>query len=162
MARVNQPESQRRDFYLFIDEFHNFSTEAFATILAEARKYRLNLVLAHQYMDQLSLPARQAVSGNIGSLVSFRAGHVDAEVLSQEFGETYAPQTFVGLDRFEIIARMMRDGQTQEPFRARSLLPIPLPRSRREKLITRSREKYAALRAKVERKIGRWLSRADR
>jgi hypothetical protein len=157
MARVRQPEHERRDFCLSIDEFHNFTTDAFATILAEARKYRLNLALSHQYVDQVALPIRQAVFGNVGSLISFRVGHADAEALHREFGESYAPETFVSLDRFEMIARMMQDGQTREPFRASSLPPVRHQIGRREKLIARSREKYATPRASVEEKIHRWI-----
>src|SRR5207244_2477526 len=86
MARAKCPEAERRDFYLFIDEFHNFSTDAFASILAEARKYRLCLTLSHQYIDQLAVPIRQAVFGNVGTLIAFRIGHPDGEVLEKEFG----------------------------------------------------------------------------
>ena len=88
MARANRPEHERLDFYLAIDEFQNFSTDAFASILAEARKYRLDLTLSHQYIDQLSLPVRQAVFGNVGTLIAFRVGHTDAEVMEKEFGNT--------------------------------------------------------------------------
>lgn len=157
MARVNQPESERRDFFLFIDEFHNFTTDAFAAILSEARKYRLCLVLAHQYIEQVPPTLRGAVFGNVGSLVSFRVGHGDAEVLWREFGETYPVQTFVGLDQFQIIARLTANGQTGEAFQATTLPPVKLQLGKREKLIARSREKYAAPRADVEAKIERWL-----
>src|SRR6185436_20933121 len=87
MARTDQPEEQRRDFYLFIDEFQNFGTDAFAAILAEARKYRLCLTLSHQYIDQISLPVRQAIFGNVGTLIAFRIGYTDAEVMENEFGK---------------------------------------------------------------------------
>ena len=158
MARVNQPEHERRDFFLYIDEFHNFTTDAFASILAEARKYRLCLSLSHQYIDQLPLPVRQAVLGNVGTLVSFRIGNTDAEVLSREFGETFPPANFVDLDRYEVLVKLMENGANPEPFRARTLAPIEHRVGKREKLIARSREKYAALRADVEAKIERWLS----
>src|SRR4029077_18311264 len=101
MARSNQPESERRDFYLFIDEFQNFSTDAFASILAEARKYRLCLTLSHQYIDQLPLSIRQAVFGNVGSLISFRVGHTDAEVMEKEFGKIFPASALADLDRYE-------------------------------------------------------------
>jgi hypothetical protein len=161
MARVNQPEGERRDFLLFLDEFHNFTTDAFTSILSEARKYRLCLALAHQYIEQVPLPVRSAVFGNVGSLISFRVGNSDAEVLQHEFGKSYAQETFVGLDRFEIIARLSSDGQTREAFRAETLPPIEHQVGRREKLIVRSREKYAAKRADVEAKIDRWLTGHD-
>ena len=162
MARVNQPESERRDFFLFLDEFHNFTTDAFTSILSEARKYRLCLALAHQYIEQVPLPVRSAVFGNVGSLISFRVGNSDAEVLQREFGKSYAMETFVGLDRFQVIARLSSDGQTREPFCAQTLPPIEHQVGRREKLIARSREKYAAKRADVEAKIDRWLAGHDR
>src|SRR5205814_851121 len=95
MARANRPEADRRDFYLFIDEFQNFSTDAFASILAEARKYHLCLVLSHQYIDQLSLPVRQAVFGNVGTLIAFRAGYNDAQILENEFGKNFSAKQFV-------------------------------------------------------------------
>ncbi len=158
MARVNQPENERRDFFLFLDEFHNFTTDAFTSILSEARKYRLCLALAHQYIEQVPLPVRSAVFGNVGSLISFRVGNADAEVLQREFGKSYVMETFVGLDRFEIIARLSSDGQTREAFRAQTLPPIEHQVGRREKLIARSREKYATSRAEVEMKIERWLT----
>ena len=158
MARVNQPENERRDFFLFLDEFHNFTTDAFASILSEARKYRLCLALAHQYIEQVPLPVRSAVFGNVGSLISFRVGNSDAEVLQREFGKSYALETFVGLDRFQVIARLSEDGQTREAVRAQTLPPIEHEVGKREKLIARSREKYAAKRTDVEAKIERWLT----
>ena len=158
MARVNLPEEQRRDFYLFIDEFQNFSTDAFASILAEARKYRLCLALSHQYIDQLSLPVRQAVFGNVGTLVSFRVGHTDAEILRDEFGHEFAEQHLVDLDQFELVVKLLENGTNRTPFRARSLSPIDNRVGRRDKLIARARERFATPRNKVEAKMNRWLS----
>ena len=157
MSRVSQPESERRDFFLFIDEFHNFTTDAFTAILSEARKYRLCLALSHQYIDQVPPMVRSAVFGNVGSLISFRVGHYDAEILQREFGEIFRTETFVGLDRYQIIARLAEKGQTREAFQARTLPPIENYAGRRMNLIARSREKYAAPRATVEAKIDRWL-----
>ena len=161
MARVNQPESERRDFFLFIDEFHNFTTDAFAAILSEARKYRLCLALSHQYIEQVPPAVRGAVFGNVGSLVSFRIGYADAEELYKEFGKTYPLETYTGLDRYEVIARLTENGRTREPFRAKTLPPIEHHVGRREKLIARSRKKYAVPRAAVEAKINRWLTQRD-
>ena len=159
MARVNQPEAERRDFYLFIDEFQNFTTDAFASILSEARKYRLCLTLSHQYIEQIPDPVRAAIFGNVGSLVSFRVGHIDAEALRGEFGNIYPLETFTGLDRYQILARLSEDGQTREPFRAQTLPPIEHQIGSREKFIARSRDKYAAPRVDVEEKINRWLNK---
>jgi len=157
MARTNQPEHARRDFYLFIDEFQNFSTDAFAVILAEARKYRLCLTLSHQYVDQLPLPIRQAVFGNVGTLVSFRIGNTDAEVLQAEFGNEFVAQQLVDLDRYEVVVKLLEDGTNKQPFRAKTLPPLENRVGRRENLIARSRERFAAPRAVVEEKLNRWL-----
>ena len=100
MARSNRPEAERRDFHLFVDEFQNFATDSFASILAEARKYRLSLTLSHQYIDQLIPSIRSAVFGNVGNLISFRVGFTDAEILAAEFGNEFNPSTFVDLPRF--------------------------------------------------------------
>src|SRR5258707_482416 len=99
MARSNRPEEERRDFYLFIDEFQNFSTDAFASILSEARKYRSCLVLSHQYIDQLPLPIRQAGLGNVGTLISVRVGYADAEGLEKEFGKAFPATAITHRDR---------------------------------------------------------------
>ena len=157
MARTKQPEHERRDFYLFIDEFQNFSTDAFAAILAEARKYRLCLTLSHQYVDQLSLPVRQAVFGNVGTLISFRIGNTDAEVLQAEFGNEFIAQQLVDLDRYEVVVKLLEDGTNKQPFRAMTLPPMESRTGRSEKLIARSRERFAASRATVETKLNRWL-----
>ena len=158
MGRVNQPEHERRDFFLFIDEFQNFTTDAFASILAEARKYRLCLALSHQYIDQVPLPIRQAVLGNVGTLLSFRIGNTDAEVLAREFGDTFPPTNFVDLERYEVLVKLMENGANLQPFRAQTLAALELRIGRPEKLIARSREKYAAKRVDVEAKIERWLA----
>ena len=162
MARTNQPEHSRRDFYLFIDEFQNFSTDAFAAILAEARKYRLCLTLSHQYVDQLPLPIRQAVFGNIGTLISFRIGNTDAEVLQAEFGNEFVAQQLVDLDRYEIVIKLLEDGTNKQPFRAMTLPPLENRVGRRENLIARSRERFAAPRAVVEEKLNRWLENPNK
>ncbi|MGC3990847.1 MAG: type IV secretion system DNA-binding domain-containing protein [Chthoniobacteraceae bacterium] len=157
MARVHQPENERRDFFLFIDEFHNFTTDSFAAILSEVRKYRLCLVLANQYIEQISPEVRSAIFGNVGSLISFRVGHGDAAILWREFGEVYPAESFVSLDRFCIIARLSQDGQTCDPVRVATLPPLQMKIGRRDKLIDRSRAKYATTRQEVEAKLARWM-----
>jgi hypothetical protein len=156
MARANRPEEERPDFYLFIDEFHNFSTDAFASILAEARKYRLCLTLAHQYIDQLSLPIRQAVFGNVGTLIVFRIGYADAETVEKEFGRTFPASAFADLERHEIVVKLLQDGANREPFRAKTLAPLENRIGRREKLIASSRERFATPRKVVEQKLNAW------
>jgi hypothetical protein len=157
MARSKLPEADRLPFYLYIDEFQNFSTDAFASMLAEARKYRLCLTISHQYIDQLSLPVRQAVFGNVGTVISFRVGYADAEVLEKEFGKTFPPAVFSDLERYEAIVKLLEDGANREPFRAKMLPPLENRVGRKDKLIARSRERFAAPRAVVEAKLARWL-----
>jgi energy-coupling factor transporter ATP-binding protein EcfA2 len=157
MARAKRPESERRDFSLFIDEFQNFSTDAFASILAEARKYRLCLTLSHQYIDQLSLPVRQAVFGNVGTLIAFRVGYADAEIMEKEFGKAFPANALADLDRYEAAVKLLEDGTNGEPFRAKTLPPLGNRVGRKDKLIARSRERFATPRASVEAKMVRWL-----
>lgn len=159
MARANQPEESRRDFYLFIDEFQNFSTDAFAAILAEARKYRLCLTLSHQYVDQLPLPIRQAAFGNVGTLIAFRVGSTDADVLRHEFGNEVSAQQLVDLDRFETVIKLLEKGANQQPFRAMMQRPPLNAVGRQGNLIAQSRERFAASRFSVDEKLARWQTR---
>ena len=157
MSRASRPENERSDFFLFVDEFQNFVTEAFASVLSEARKYGLNLTLANQFIDQLTPALREAVFGNVGTLVSFRVGYRDAQALHHEFGEGFPPQQFIGLPRFEMIIRLLRDGKTLPAFRATGIPPFTLCKGRRRKLITRSRERFAMSRSSVEGKLAQWF-----
>ncbi len=161
MARAKRSEEQRLDFYLFIDEFQNFSTDIFASVLAEARKYRLCLTLSHQYIDQLSLPVRQAVFGNVGTLIAFRIGHTDAEVMEKEFGETYPASVLADLNRYEAVVKLLEDGTNATPFRATMLPPIENRNGRKDKLIALSRERFAIARVVVEEKMNRWVASGD-
>jgi hypothetical protein len=158
MARADRSETERRDFYLFIDEFQNFSTDAFASILAEARKYRLCLTLSHQYIDQLSLPVRQAVFGNVGTLISFRLGYADAEVMEKEFGRTVPASALADLDRYEAVVKLLEGGTNKEPFRAKTLPPLENRVGRKNKLIALSRERFATPRTIVDDKMNRWMA----
>jgi energy-coupling factor transporter ATP-binding protein EcfA2 len=160
MARTNQPECKRRDFYLFIDEFQNFSTDAFASVLAEARKYRLCLTLSHQYIDQLSPPVRQAVFGTVGTLIAFRMGYADAEVMEKEFGKTFPASALADLDRYEVVVKLLQGGANQEPFRAKTLPPLKTRTGRKDKLIALSRQRFAMPRLKIEGKLNRWMASA--
>jgi energy-coupling factor transporter ATP-binding protein EcfA2 len=160
MARSNRPESERRDFNLIIDEFFNFSTDAFASILSEARKYRLCLTLSHQYIDQLSLPVRQAVFGNVGTLMAFRIGHADAEVMAKEFGDTISATALADLDRYQAVVKLLVDGSNLEPFRATMLPPLENRLDMRDKLVALSRERFAMPRNHIEDKLNRWMSKS--
>ena len=167
MSRANIPEEERRDFFLYVDEFQNFATPAFATILSEARKYRLSLTMANQYVTQLLLgerdtKLRDAVFGNVGTLVSFQVGSDDAEVLSLQFEEKVTPKDLLSLPKYHTYMRLMVDGITSEPFSVHTLPPpkIEANAKRVELIRALSRERYAEERASVEEKILRWASTA--
>lgn len=158
MSRVDVPEKERRDFYLYIDEFQNFSTDSFANILSEARKYRLNLILAHQYIEQLSEKVKPAVFGNVGTMVVFRVGAADAEELVKEFTPTFTEEDLVNLPKYEMYLKLMIDGIASSPFSAAGLAPLREDEQtgNTEKVINYSREKYASDRETVEEKIMSW------
>ncbi|MBI2483588.1 type IV secretion system DNA-binding domain-containing protein [Candidatus Uhrbacteria bacterium] len=158
MERVDMPEEERRDFYLYVDEFQNFATESFANILSEARKYRLDLIVAHQYIEQLDEKVCAAVFGNVGTMICFRIGAADAEFLEKEFAPRFTPEDLVNLPKHNMYLKLMVDGIVTEPFSARSLPPLQPEEltGNREKLITVSRERYARTRDSVEDKINRW------
>jgi len=158
MSRVDLPEKDRRDFYLYIDEFQNFSTDSFANILSEARKYRLNLILAHQYIEQLTEKVKPAVFGNVGTLVVFRVGAADAEELVKEFTPTFTEEDIVNLPKYEMYLKLMIDGIASSPFSAIGLPPLRQEEKtdNTEKVINYSREKYATPREMVEERIMRW------
>lgn len=142
MNRVDIPQHERRDFYLYVDEFQNFATASFIKILSEARKYHLNLVLANQYMAQLSEDIQKAILGNVGSIVAFTLGASDAQVLSAEFGNAFEEDDLVSLGRFQIATKISIDHMTSQPFLAHTL---PLPKSinkNREKIIKQSLERF--------------------
>ncbi len=159
MSRVDIPEEERKDFYLYVDEFQNFATESFANILSEARKYRLNLILAHQYIEQLEEKVRAAVFGNIGTLAIFRIGASDAEFLEKEVFPAFTQEDLVNLPKFEIYIKLMIDGITSEAFSASTLPPISINEENikiRNKVINVSRERYTKSRSIIEDKIMRW------
>lgn len=162
MERVRIPEKERKDFYLYVDEFQNFVTQSFANILSEARKYRLNLIIAHQYVAQLatesSTEVRDAVFGNVGTLVSFRVGAADAEFLEKEFYPEFTAEDLVNLPNYNIYLKLMIDGISSRSFSAKTLPPISISKekSNREKIIKASRERYGTERKKVEQKIAEW------
>lgn len=157
MERVEMPEEQRRDFYLYVDEFQNFATESFANILSEARKYRLNLILAHQYIEQLPESVRDAVFGNVGTLLAFRVGARDAEVLEPEFAPEVSAGDLVNLSNYHFYIKLTIDGVTSDAFSGVTLPPLrPEGKSFRKKIIRVSRERYARRRAEIEAKIARW------
>ncbi|MEK7167607.1 MAG: type IV secretion system DNA-binding domain-containing protein [Patescibacteria group bacterium] len=158
MSRVDIPEEDRKDFYLYVDEFQNFATDSFSDILSEARKYRLNLIMAHQFIEQLPEEVTAAVFGNVGSLVCFRVGATDAENLVKEFTPTFTEEDLVNLPSFNIYLKLMIDGISSDPFSATTLPPLfeNLFTGNSEKVVKVSRERYAHGRAEVEDRINRW------
>jgi hypothetical protein len=142
MNRVYEQEQTRKDFYLYVDEFQNFATSSFIKILSEARKYRLNLTLANQYIGQIDEDVQNAIFGNAGSIISFCVGATDARPLAREFGLKYKEEELVQLGNYQIVLKLSIDNHTSSPFSATTL---PLPRSHnqsREKVIRSSRERY--------------------
>lgn len=147
MNRAHLAEEERKDFFLYVDEFQNFATQSFIKILAEARKYRLCLTMANQYIGQLQSTEMKdslskAIFGNAGTIISFIVGADDAHLLAKEFGQTYTEEQLVSLGKYQIISKLCIDSLTSTPFYATTL---PLPRCRnqnRDKVIRLSQEKY--------------------
>ena len=160
MRRSAIPEEERRDFALVIDEFQSFTTEAFVGIFAEARKYRLSLTVAHQYLDQVPEPIRAAIFGNVGTLVSFRVGAGDAHGLAREFAP-YPATTLAELSRGEICVRPTQGGETRDSLIANTLPPLLRPTGCGANMRAQSRARYARRREIVEEKLGRWLRRGS-
>lgn len=156
-ARAGMPESERRDFTLLADEFQNFATETFATILSEARKYRLSLTLAHQFLGQLPTLLRQAVLGNAGSLIVFRVGAEDAEPLARELGIA-SPSALTDLGNFEAWVRLIHDGAPSDCIRVTTGLPDISCGGHAAAVIARTRARHARRRPAVEVEIERFLA----
>lgn len=153
LGRGDISETSRRDFYLFIDEFQSFTTDSIATILSEARKYRLNLAIAHQFLGQLTEKIRDAVFGNVGSSVVFRVGAPDAEALAKQLGGAFTPDDLTNLDNFRAALKLLVDGETTPPFSLALIPATPGDESLRTSLRERSRTRYGRPREEVEREI---------
>jgi hypothetical protein len=156
LERVDVPADQRNDFYLFVDEFQNFATDSFAKILSEARKFKLDLCLTNQYIDQLALTVRQAIFGNVGTLGSFVVSQSDASILEKEFAPLVSSEDLVSLDAHSMYIKLCIEGMTSTVFSAKSLPPQFEPFGFREEVIARSREKYGTPKEVIEEKIVRW------
>ncbi len=156
MERVDMAETERRDFYMYVDEFQNFATESFASVLSEARKYRLALIMAHQYVEQLEEEVRAAVFGNVGTIATFRIGGPDAVFLENEFLPRFTQEDLVKLAKYEIYLRLMIDGVASEPFSAFTLPPIAQRTHSTKPAIDTSRKLYARPKAQVEAEILKW------
>jgi hypothetical protein len=156
MERTDQTFDKRRDFYLYVDEFQNFATVSFAKILSEARKYKLNLTMTNQYIDQLPLEVRQAIFGNVGTLGSFVVSQSDASILEKEFAPDVTADDLVSLDAHSMYIKLCIDGMTSVPFSAKSLAPRYTPYGLKDQVIASSRENYSMDRELIEDKINRW------
>lgn len=162
MGRSDIPEEERKDFYLYVDEFQNFATESFSGILSEARKYKLNLIIAHQYIAQLEDEVRDSIFGNVGTLITFRVGAADAEFLEKEFEPVFMMNDLVNLGKYDIYLKLMIDGVTGDAFSATTLPPTDrVSQDNTEKIIKVSRERYANKREVVESRILKWSGMDD-
>ena len=163
MARADMKKEDRKDFYLYVDEFQNFTTDSIATILSEARKYMLDLILAHQYVAQLTKnndsKIRDAVFGNVGTMAAFRVGAEDAEFLEKEYAPVFDQNDIINVDQYTANMKLLIDNTASRPFNMATILPpegnpemIPL-------LKELSRMKYGRRRDEVEqdiRKRAKW------
>jgi len=156
-SRVDVPEEERRDFYLYMDEFQNFATNSIATILSEARKYRLCLTIAHQFIGQLTEEIQKAVFGNVGSMVSFRIGAEDAEFLVKQFEPVFDTQDLINIDNFNAYIKLMINNETSKPF---NLLTYPPEQGNIENaqvIKNLSRLKYGREKSLVDKEVAeRW------
>ena len=157
MSRVNISEYERKDFTLIVDEFQNFATASFASILSEARKYRLSLIIAHQYVAQMEENVRDAVFGNVGTIVTFRIGAEDSELLEKELAPEFSATDVVNLAKYNIYLKLMIDGVASRAFSARTMPPIPRPEiSYRSQIVEESRRQFGTPREEIEKKISEW------
>jgi hypothetical protein len=162
MSRANMPDAALARMpacYMYVDEFQNFANESFAEILSESRKYKLALSVANQYVEQMTEEVRAAIFGNIGSLISFRVGAVDAEYLEKEFAPVFTAEHLVNLDFAQTYLKLMIDGVGSKPFSATSLPPLPKPEnSYVEDIIAYSRQHYAVAEAVIADEINAWTT----
>jgi hypothetical protein len=154
MSRSNIPESERVDFSLYVDEFQNFSTDSFATIMSEARKYHLNLIVANQFTTQLTQEIRDAVFGNMGTIVSFRIGQNDVEALSQYFQPTFDGDDLLRIPNYNTIVRTLIGGVPTNPFSMVTLPPLGTPNAKLyDALKQLTAAKYGRPKAEIEAEI---------
>ncbi|MFA4996230.1 MAG: type IV secretion system DNA-binding domain-containing protein [Patescibacteria group bacterium] len=153
MSRADVTADKRADCFLYVDEFQNFATESFATILSEARKYNLCLTMANQYIEQMSEEVRSAVFGNAGTIAAFRVGGADADFLVKEFEPVFDANDMVNLDKYNIYIKLLIDGISSPAFSAKTLPPVQKLTGNVEKIVNQSHEKYSSLRSVIEEKI---------
>ncbi len=164
LKRIDIPPEKREDFCLYLDEFQNIIIKSLGNVLTEARKYNLSLILSHQYLAQLSEMAfpeteriKEAIFGNVGTVISFRVGAEDAEILEREFGQEFTASDFTNLPKYNMYIKLTVDGIATRPFSAISLPPVPKPKqSYKQTIIKVVRERYATPREIVEKKLSKW------
>ncbi len=156
MSRADIREEDRKDFYLYVDEFQNFATDTFEQILSEARKYRLNVTLAHQFMAQLSPALRATVFGNVGSLISFRVGADDAAILEKEYTPVFKVRDIINLGVQEFYVKMSIDGETRDAFSGKTLSIQYPERDFTQEIIENSRRHFGKPRPQVEKELAAW------
>ena len=160
MSRAEMNEKELKNaahFYLYVDEFQSFANESFADILSEARKYKLNLIIAHQYIEQMSEEVRAAVFGNVGTMCVFRVGAYDAEVLEKEFAPMFTAEDIVNLQQYQMYIKLMIDSVGSSPFSARGLPPTIKPEiSYAKEIVAASRASFARPRVDFENEITKW------
>jgi len=161
MSRADIAEKDRKDFYLYVDEFQNFATDSFATILSEARKYKLNLVMANQYIDQMQETVKWAVFWNVGSIISFQVWHSDASIMKEAFWNNISPDDLTNLKKYNIYLKQLIDGMPSPVFSASTFAPHKkndeIFEVRYKKILSVSREKYSKNRKVVEWYINKSL-----
>jgi len=166
MARADTLEKDRKDFYLYVDEFQNFATDSFATILSEARKYKLNLVMANQYIDQMQESVRWAVFGNVWSLISFQVGYHDAAILKEVLGAEISEDDLTNLAKYNIYLKQLIDWMPSLVFSAKTFAPtkknIEAFDIRYKKILSVSREKYSKSRESVVSRINKTMDDIDK
>lgn len=156
MSRADMKEEERKDFYFYVDEFQNFATDTFSEILSEARKYRLDLTIAHQYMGQLSNLVQRTVFGNVGSIISFRVGADDAGILASEYNPIFKERDIINLGVREFYCKMSINGEIREAFSARTMDVPKIQKNYVKEIINNSRKTYCEPRAAVEEVLAKW------
>ncbi len=162
MSRADIPMHERKDFYLYIDEFQNFATKSFATILSEARKYKLSLIVANQFTAQLDPDIRDAIFGNVGTMMSFTLGKDDADIISGQYKEIVSPNDLISLPMFTAYIKLMVDGINSDPFSMRTM-PLTTPEGSLElidKIRKQSRQRYAMEKKELEKLMDAWSKKS--
>ncbi len=161
LSRSRIPEEARKDFYFYVDEFQNFATDAFSSILSEARKYHLNLTIAHQYIAQLPDDIKATAFGNVGSLVTFSVGGDDASYLGKEFSPIFTPDDLISLNTREMYIKLSVNGKLTPPFSARTIEIPSTSTNYTIEILEHSRITYGKNRIAVENEIQRWTSSVE-